>query len=216
MVGQDDDLGLVEQIALAQPVFDAADQLVQVFVPLLDNVHPVAEEHVLDAVEGVEDAGQDALVEAVDLVHEHVLAQPVDVLAQGQELLVVDAAVFEGGGVLRPADGREGAAIFPHLADEVARCAVGPGRGQGVNLQRENVEADFGAVLHQDDLRHSLDGQDHVDLERQLEQGTPLADLQVERLLADRYLGALGRGRLDAHVERGRLQAILALAHGAG
>ncbi len=216
VVGEDDDLGLVEQIALAQALFDAADQLVQVFVPLVDEIGPVAEEHMLDAVERVEDAGQHALVKAVDLVHEHVFAQPVDVLAQGQELLVVDAAVLEGGGVLRPADGREGAAIFPHLADEVARRAIGPGRGQGVDLQREGVEADVRAVLDQDDLRHSLDRQDHVDLERHLEQRAPLAQLQVERLLADRDAGGLGRGRLDGDIERRRLQTVLALAHGAG
>ncbi len=98
----------------------------------------------LDTVEGIENIGQDALAEAPELVEEDLLAAFVDGEAEIEELLVVDPALFEGRGVLRPTQGQERAGLFPDLAHEIGRGGIAPGRLQRVDLQGQEIQARLG------------------------------------------------------------------------
>ena len=92
---------------------DGAHEFVQQLIPAVDDIHTVMEEHVLDAVEIVEDAGQHALTKVG-----HQVAEDADALVenhgtQTDELVVADAVFLQGGRILRPAQGQVWADVLP-------------------------------------------------------------------------------------------------------
>ena len=117
MVGEHD-----QEIVVAQLLHHPADQGVVVPVVVLDRpalparlapvrrrmaVLRVAPEHVLDAVGGVEDAGETAPPQTLQGGEEHLLALAVDVVGLRQERRVVGDALVQRGRVFGQAESRE-------------------------------------------------------------------------------------------------------------
>ena len=57
----------------------------------------------LNAVEIIEDAAENAFLKGVKLMKKYLLAAFKDHIAQRKELLVGNTFIFEAGGILRPA-----------------------------------------------------------------------------------------------------------------
>ena len=153
---------------------------------LFDDVHAVAQEHVLHAVEAVEDARQHAFLEPIQPAEEDALPRLEDRIAQAEELLVGDAAVFQRVGVLRPAQRQEWPGVLPGILDQRGRRGVVPGRVQRVDLQRQEVQAHALPDLGQDGLRDGVHRIGETGRELHLEDRAPLPSLQLQPLLADR------------------------------
>ncbi len=88
----------------------------------------------LDAVQCIEDRGQQTFLKVLKLVQQQLQAGFFDRFTQRQELLIGDTAIFQGGGILRPAQGQEWAGCLPGVFDKRGRCAVAPQRVQRVDL----------------------------------------------------------------------------------
>ncbi len=175
MVGEDH-----EHVALAQPLHDLAHEGVVVDVELLDRVLvrarlvpprrrvallDVAPEHVLDAVGGVEDAGDGPAPLPLEGGEEHLLALAVDVVGHLEEGAVVDDALVEGPGVLGQPQGREGPDPLGEVGRVVGRVGDGHRRVLGVEVERGHVERDVLPHLRE---HHPADGL-HLDPGRRAE-----------------------------------------------
>ncbi len=175
MVGEDH-----QHVALAQLLHDLADEGVVVEVELLDRVLVrarlvpargrvallgVAPEHVLDAVGGVEDAGDGPAPLPLEGRQEHLLALAVDVVRHLQEGAVVDDPLVERPGVLGQPERREGPDPLGEVGRVVGRVGDGHGRVLGVEVERRHVERDVLAQLRE---HHPADGL-HLDPGRRAE-----------------------------------------------
>ena len=107
-------VGHHEQAMLSiEPRRHLADERVEFFVPGFGHVEAVVIEHVLDAVEVVENARQHAFLKLSEQVEKDSLATLEDQVAQRDELVVTDAIFLESRRVLRPAEGQVRANVFP-------------------------------------------------------------------------------------------------------
>src|SRR3990170_559120 len=100
VVGQD-------QIAIfATPGFKPAVHVtykpVESFVPILHNIHSVVEEHVLDPVKIIEYAGKDTFAKINHQIVKYLNTAFEYLLAQIQELVIADAALFQSSRILGP------------------------------------------------------------------------------------------------------------------
>ncbi len=73
VVGEDQQ-PVVRQAELGDALLDLAHKSIQAHVPIPDHFRIAAREHVLHAVQAVEDASQDALAEPTELIKEDLLA----------------------------------------------------------------------------------------------------------------------------------------------
>ena len=149
----------------------------------------VAPEHVLDAVQRIEDRGQQAFLEGCQLVHQQVVAPLENEIAQGQELLIVDAAVFQAGSVLRPAQGQERPAAFPGIFDERSRGAVTPDRVQRVDLQWGDIKLKMRLQLGDHQPHQGVHRNQPAGLETHFDNRAPLRKAQLHHLLVEAQLG---------------------------
>ena len=130
--------------------------MVATLVPRFDEVGTLRPQHVLNAVEAVEDDAQHALAVVIQMVPEDALTRLENIFTQGQELRVVEPVFFEGGGVLRPAQRKVAAGSVPGIPDKAARRGVAPHGVQRMNLQRQEVESRFGQSLSDDNAGNSM------------------------------------------------------------
>src|SRR4249920_3826882 len=100
----------------------------------MDNILSVMEEHMLHAVEVVENTGQYTFAEIVHEIVKDLDPSFEDHLAQVKELLVGDALLFETRGILRPTQRQVGTDILPEFFGKGIRCCVVPGGMQRMDL----------------------------------------------------------------------------------
>jgi hypothetical protein len=164
-------------------IFGNAHERVQALVPSATTSGVAAE--LLHAVQVVENGGQHALFEIVQEVEQDAFARFENVGAQGDELFVGDAAVFETGRILRPAQRQERARRFPGLFDERLGRSILPERMQRVDLQRQEVQA-HGVCRGQDGARQRMDVHQHTGFEADFEDRAPRAGFQIEGFASQR------------------------------
>src|SRR5690349_23005427 len=107
---------------LARPSLDTstdiANELVEPPVPILYNIHSVMKEHMLDAIQVIEDRGKHALPEIIHQVVENLDPSFEDGLAEIKELIISNATILQPGRILGPAEREIRPHIFPQLLRE--------------------------------------------------------------------------------------------------
>ena len=156
-------------------------------------------EHVLDAVEVVEDAGQHAFLELIEQVEKNLHPPVEDGIAQCKELLVGDATLFESRRILRPAQRQVRADLRPQRFREGGRGGVMPGRVQGMDLQGQGVDAHRAPQFSQDEAGDGVDVEERPSLELQFNDVAPLPQFQFDFLIADDETRARRIERLHRH-----------------
>src|SRR5690606_21751739 len=76
------------QLLVPHAIIHTAHHGVQLLIPGLDDIHPIATEHMLDAVQRVKHRSDHPLAEASELVEQYLLARAEDRIAQVQKLLI--------------------------------------------------------------------------------------------------------------------------------
>ena len=117
----------------------------------------VAIEHVLNAVAGIEDARHHAAPGVRQRVVEHGLALGQQRPCLVQERPLVDHAFIERPGILRHADGREGAEQFGQIHGVVSRVADGQRGRFGIDLDGRDIERKFRLGFGDEETRDAVD-----------------------------------------------------------
>ena len=106
----------------AGPFLDLSTDLpyeaIEPLIPILDNVHSIVEEHMLHPIEVIENAGKHAFMKIIHQVLKDLNATIENGLAQIQELIIINATVFEAGSILGPTQGEIGTHFLPELLGE--------------------------------------------------------------------------------------------------
>ena len=94
---------------------DASRQGVEFEIPGFDHIGAILPEHMLDAIERIEHTGQHTFFVSIQLGHENPFALVVDAITQIQELGIINKALFQCSGILRPAQGQKSALVLPDV-----------------------------------------------------------------------------------------------------
>src|SRR5688500_16226838 len=96
-------------------------KLVESFVPILNNIHSVVKEHMLNPVKVIKYAGKDTFTKFIHQIVKYLNPAFEDHFTQVKKLLIADTAFFQPGRILRPAKSQIGADFFPKFLRERVR-----------------------------------------------------------------------------------------------
>ncbi len=171
---------------VAHPLVDLTYKGIEFLIPDLRHVETVMIEHVLNAVEVIENTGEHAFLEAIQQMKKDLFAPLEDQVTQGKELVVADTAIFQPGGILGPAQGKVGTDLLPQIFRKSWRgCVMGKGV-QGVNLQRQGVQAHNAIQAGENCPRNGVNTEEHPRLEFDFDNITPLTQAQLKLFVANR------------------------------